>query len=343
MHLSHAASREDGSKADQLGVPFGQHDGDNPRSMLLSHYNNSSSLAKLAGMVDDFNRARVSGMIDRANDQLYTLTVDRARLFLRITRRRQRHRRSFHIRAAELHSKYTESPHKFESATPTHRAAGSKATTPSTTSLHDDAHLGHKSPFTPREDRIGQPISLDNAQAPNPPDACVFVAKQVPQAQSRRTSLSLQNSLQSNESGAELQGAIEQAFHRYGDCWVKVRRDGRGMPFAFVQYRLKTEAEVALIPGKNLVIHGRQCRTETARAQRALYVSRKDGEMPSEEEVRQLLEKAGPIEKIFTPTETIWKSIAWQLVSGFVSLCGRIVVMHHGTFAATRYPLGAAG
>lgn len=110
VHLSRAASRENGSKADQLGAPFGQHVGDHPRGMLLRHHNNGSSPAKLAGMVDDLNKARLSGMIDHANEQLYTLTVNRARLFLRITRRRQRHRRSFHIGAAELHPNYTGSP-----------------------------------------------------------------------------------------------------------------------------------------------------------------------------------------------------------------------------------------
>ena len=35
------------------------------------------------------------------------------------------------------------------------------------------------SPFSPREDRIGQQPSADNAQALYPPDACVFVAKSV--------------------------------------------------------------------------------------------------------------------------------------------------------------------
>ncbi len=33
------------------------------------------------------------------------------------------------------------------------------------------------SSFTPREDRVGQEISVDNAQAILPPNACVFVAK----------------------------------------------------------------------------------------------------------------------------------------------------------------------
>ena len=35
------------------------------------------------------------------------------------------------------------------------------------------------SPFSPREDRLGQQPSADNAQALYPPDACVFVAKSV--------------------------------------------------------------------------------------------------------------------------------------------------------------------
>lgn len=36
--------------------------------------------------------------------------------------------------------------------------------------------------FTPRPDRLAEPLSADNAQAILPPQACVFVAKYVPWA-----------------------------------------------------------------------------------------------------------------------------------------------------------------
>jgi hypothetical protein len=46
----------------------------------------------------------------------------------------------------------------------------------SVTPTHDTCVLNNKT-FTPREDRAGQQISVENAQAMLPPTACVFVAK----------------------------------------------------------------------------------------------------------------------------------------------------------------------
>ena len=62
--------------------------------------------------------------------------------------------------------------------TPTAEAglASPIASTPSP-NIPDNLQTSPETPFTPREDRIGQPVSSENAQALNPPDACIFVAK----------------------------------------------------------------------------------------------------------------------------------------------------------------------
>ncbi|KAK5172477.1 hypothetical protein LTR04_002403 [Oleoguttula sp. CCFEE 6159] len=143
------------------------------------------------------------------------------------------------------------------------------------------------SPFSPREDRIGQTPSADNAQAIYPPDACVFVAN-----------------LSSGRTDDELETAVAKVFGKFGAVYVKIRRDTRGMPYAFCQYETKSNADRAIVEGKNTLIDGRKCRTEIAKVQRALYASRHNGEAVHEDEVRRLLAPFGAIEKVWIPSET---------------------------------------
>lgn len=98
---------------------------------------------------------------------------------------------------------------------------------------------GYGSPFNPRGDRAGEPISNDNAQALLPPSACVFVAKY--RLVSHPTEVSLTScSLTQTQSDDQLEHHVSNAFSQYGMCWVKIRRDLNGMPFAFVQYEVST-------------------------------------------------------------------------------------------------------
>ncbi|KAI9655807.1 MAG: hypothetical protein M1821_005242 [Bathelium mastoideum] len=143
------------------------------------------------------------------------------------------------------------------------------------------------SPFSPREDRIGQEPSADNAQALYPPDACVFVAN-----------------LSSARTDEELETSVTRTFGSFGSVYVKIRRDNRHMPYAFCQYENKQNADRAIIEGKNALIDGRRCRTEIAKVQRALYISRHNGDPVQEHEARQLLIPFGAIEKIWLPSET---------------------------------------
>ncbi|KAL9600611.1 MAG: hypothetical protein Q9219_003044 [cf. Caloplaca sp. 3 TL-2023] len=142
--------------------------------------------------------------------------------------------------------------------------------------------------FRPREDRASLPLSADTAQAMLPPSACVFVA----------------NLLQS-KSDDQLEHSVSEAFQRFGNVYVKIRRDNKGMPFAFCQYENANDAQRAITMGRGLPIDGRSCRTEVAKVNRSLYLSKITGGRISEDEARQVLARFGEIEKLWycSPTD----------------------------------------
>lgn len=45
-------------------------------------------------------------------------------------------------------------------------------------------------------------------------------------------------SLVQTQSDDQLEHHVHAAFLQYGTCYIKIRRDARGMPFAFVQYEV---------------------------------------------------------------------------------------------------------
>ena len=45
-------------------------------------------------------------------------------------------------------------------------------------------------------------------------------------------------SLLQSETDESLEVAVTQVFREFGSVWVKIRRDGKQMPFAFCQYRV---------------------------------------------------------------------------------------------------------
>ena len=96
---------------------------------------------------------------------------------------------------------------------------------------------GHNTSFSPRQDRTGVPLSSDNAQAMLPPRACVFVAKSARYPMGGDTSLTTYSLVQT-QSDDQLEHHVHIAFLQYGTCYVKIRRDARDMPFAFVQYEV---------------------------------------------------------------------------------------------------------
>ncbi|KAI9668350.1 MAG: hypothetical protein M1829_005554 [Trizodia sp. TS-e1964] len=128
----------------------------------------------------------------------------------------------------------------------------------------------------------------ENAQAVHPPSACVFVAN-----------------LCNKKTDTELEKSVMDIFGQYGQCWVKIRRDNRGMPFAFCQYESDENARKAIIEGRQKLIDGRVCRTEPAKVNRAMYMSTITGKPINDAEARTVLKNFGPIEStwIASPTE----------------------------------------
>ncbi|KAI9848513.1 MAG: hypothetical protein M1837_007182 [Sclerophora amabilis] len=162
-------------------------------------------------------------------------------------------------------------------------------------------HQGPIEPIFDDEDgprqQITEPISADNAQSLLPPKACVFVAN-----------------LSSTETDIELTHAVSTVFGRFGRVWVKIRRDNAGMPYAFCQYANEREARVAIAEGRQQMINGRPCRTEPAKVNRSVYMSRLAGGAISEAEAREALQNFGPIESLWWPTPT--EKAMYQLPEG---------------------------
>ncbi|KAH7057329.1 hypothetical protein B0J12DRAFT_738121 [Macrophomina phaseolina] len=129
-------------------------------------------------------------------------------------------------------------------------------------------------------------ITPDNAQSRLSPNACLFVA-----------------SLRKDKSDSELHQALTAQFFAYGKCYIKVKRT-RGLPIAFVQYHESATADVAMELSTGVRIHERPCRIEKARAPRCIFISRRNGQPPSRDEVLSLMEKVGKLEKIWYPTDT---------------------------------------
>jgi hypothetical protein len=98
------------------------------------------------------------------------------------------------------------------------------------------------------------------------------------------------NSLPEGKDDRALEAAVTREFGRFGTVFVKIRREGRGtsvgMPYAFAQYTVSLwplllvnlassngqqndqDAKDAVEKGKGIVILGRPCRTEMAKANR---------------------------------------------------------------------------
>ncbi|KAI9812690.1 MAG: hypothetical protein M1832_000347 [Thelocarpon impressellum] len=140
---------------------------------------------------------------------------------------------------------------------------------------------------TPRLARNGEPLSAENAQAVLPPSACVFVAN-----------------LASACTDEHLEQSVAVIFKQFGTVYVKIRRDNRGMPYAFCQYEHDEDARRAIVGGRRQVIDGRPCRTEPAKVNRSLYMSRLTGGKIAEGEARRVLHPFGPIEACWWSSRT---------------------------------------
>ncbi|KAI9885679.1 MAG: hypothetical protein M1823_002548 [Watsoniomyces obsoletus] len=162
-------------------------------------------------------------------------------------------------------------------------------------------HMSDDYPGEPAQHAVAgpssAPLNATNAQATSP-TACVFVAN-----------------LAASCSDAQLEASVREIFQQFGTLVeVKIRRDPRGMPFAFVHYDTDEAAQRAILAGRNQYINGRLCRTEPARANRALYLSRLTGGPVSEEEARAAFTGRGEIERCWVSSNT--ERAMYQLPEG---------------------------
>ena len=99
--------------------------------------------------------------------------------------------------------------------------------------------------------KVGVTPTNNTAQAIFPPQACVFVAKYAfPSTYSTYVELLANlSSLMQSETDEQLEYAVTEAFQRFGDVYIKIRRDSRQMPFAFAQYTVRL---THLLPGRCL-------------------------------------------------------------------------------------------
>ncbi|UKZ60629.1 uncharacterized protein TrAtP1_001900 [Trichoderma atroviride] len=126
-----------------------------------------------------------------------------------------------------------------------------------------------------------EPLQTD-AQNIYPSSACVFVAN-----------------LSQNFDDGKLEVEVTKYFSQFGTVFVKIRRDGRQMPFAFCQFTSDTDAEKAEKYGSGAMILGRPCRVEKATAHSCFVVYKLSGEEISRQEAYDLLSTLGTIAKVY--------------------------------------------
>ncbi|CAM1501663.1 Fc.00g036470.m01.CDS01 [Cosmosporella sp. VM-42] len=97
---------------------------------------------------------------------------------------------------------------------------------------------------------------------------------------------------------AALEVAIKRAFGRYGVVFVKVKRDKRDMPLAFLQYTNEEDARRAAEEGRGLMILGRSCRTEMCNGSVSYIIYKQSGEVVLPEEAERVFRPYGRIAKI---------------------------------------------
>ncbi|RDA91439.1 hypothetical protein CP533_6288 [Ophiocordyceps camponoti-saundersi (nom. inval.)] len=110
--------------------------------------------------------------------------------------------------------------------------------------------------------------------------SCMFVANLPQQFNDRR-----------------LEEEVTKNFSQFGIVFVKIKRDSRGMPFAFCQYTNDEDARSALRLGRGIMIFERPCRTEMARAHSSFIVFKVLGQRIRLHEARDLLRRLGEISK----------------------------------------------
>ncbi|VUC31986.1 unnamed protein product [Clonostachys rosea] len=148
-----------------------------------------------------------------------------------------------------------------------------------------DSNLKTIVPWISRNHAAKEEVDQVDAQDIYPSTACVFVAN-----------------LASNVSDEELEEEVMAVFEKFGKAFVKLRRDTRNMPYAFVQYTSDNDAQRAFENAQGIKISDRCCRVEKAKANSVFAVSKRSGEHISEDEAARLLRPLGQLSEV-TPLD----------------------------------------
>ncbi|GAQ04812.1 hypothetical protein ALT_2133 [Aspergillus lentulus] len=137
-------------------------------------------------------------------------------------------------------------------------------------------------PLPPRLDRQYTTITSENAQGLFPPDACIFVGN-----------------LKITLEDKDLVRDIQQTFSTFGPCHVKVKRDKRKIPTAFVQFEKVEHAVAALAENDLIKLHDRWLRIEKIKGKRTARLGHRSGLQVSPHDFETALTGRGHFESCF--------------------------------------------
>ncbi|RLM01753.1 hypothetical protein CFD26_106039 [Aspergillus turcosus] len=137
-------------------------------------------------------------------------------------------------------------------------------------------------PLPPRLDRQYTPITAENAQGLFPPDACIFVGN-----------------LKITVEDKDLVRDVQQRFSTFGPCHVKVKRDKRKIPTAFVQFEKVEDAAAALAENELIKLHDRWLRIEKIKGKRTARLGYRSGRPVTEYDYKIALTGRGHLESCF--------------------------------------------
>ncbi|KAF5674907.1 meiotic activator RIM4 [Fusarium heterosporum] len=120
-----------------------------------------------------------------------------------------------------------------------------------------------------------------DAQIEYPAEACLFVAN-----------------LPQNFDDDTIKTALTKIFGKYGVNFVKMKRDRRRMPFAFVQYTDVKHADVAVEKARGELVLGRPCRTERCGGSLTYIIFRKNNRRVLPDEARAIFSRFGEVDKV---------------------------------------------
>ncbi|KAM0355688.1 hypothetical protein ACHAPU_000073 [Fusarium lateritium] len=120
-----------------------------------------------------------------------------------------------------------------------------------------------------------------DAQIVYPAEACLFVAN-----------------LPQNFDDETIKTALTKIFGKHGVNFVKMKRDRKRMPFAFVQYTDVRHADIAMEKARGEMVLGRPCRTERCGGSLTYIIFRKNNRMVQRDEARAIFSKFGEVDKV---------------------------------------------